>query len=177
MADFKWLENLPPQRKEEELKKHINQLRREIKSREEEINDAEELLSRAQEDVRVLESIELPKSKPISSEFVELRTSPKEKEPLEEMLDEAAVEERHRVEELAQMPMQQIYQSIRDIYNEQAEQKTIYGKQENDDKLYLLQRAMDRKKEAIDKGEYNLTEKAEHLMSVSEQIVKSMYKN
>jgi len=174
MADFKWLENLPPERKEEELKKHINQLRREIKSKEEEINEAEGLLARAQEDVRVLESIEVPKAKPISSDFVEMRTAPKTKEPLEEMLDEAVVEERHRVEEMAQMPMQQIYQSIKEIYNEQAVQKEVYKKQEE---LYLLQRAIDKKKEDIDKGEYSPTEKAEHLMSASERMVKSMYKN
>ncbi|MBW3018731.1 hypothetical protein KY329_00915, partial [Candidatus Woesearchaeota archaeon] len=101
MADFKWLENLTPERREEELRKHISQLREQVKAKQQEIEEAEELLSRAQEDVRVLESIAVPEAKPISAEFVEVRTAPKER--LEQILDETG-DERERVEEISQMP-------------------------------------------------------------------------
>lgn len=178
MADFSWLENLAPERKEEELKKHIEALRKEIKEKEQEILDAEELLEKAQDEVRVLESITVPEAKPISAEFVEVRTAPKRKaEPLEKMLDEAVVDERHRVDELAQQPMQQIYQSIREIYSEQAAGQNTYNQQKDEERLYLLQRAIDRKKEDIESGEYKPTEKAEHLMTAAEAMVKKMYKN
>ena len=110
-------------------------------------------------------------------EFVEVRTAPKPKEPLEHMLDEAAVEERQRVEEISQMPMQQIYQSIKEIYSEQAAQAQVYQQNREEERLYLLHRALDRKKEDIESGEYKPTEKAEHLMSAAEAMVKKMYKD
>lgn len=177
MADFKWLENLTPERREEELKKHIARLRKQIKDAEQELKDSEELLARAEEDVRVLESIAVPEARPISSEFVEVRTAPKRAEPLEQMLDDAVVEERQKVDELAQMPMQQIYQSIREIYSEQAAQGATYMQQREEEKLYLLHRALDQKKEDIETGEYQPTEKAEHLMTAAEAMVKKMYKH
>ncbi|MBW3019391.1 hypothetical protein KY329_04375, partial [Candidatus Woesearchaeota archaeon] len=71
------------------------------------------------------------------------------------------------------MPMHQIYQSIKEIYSEQ--QASTYQKEE--EKLYLLHRALDRKKDDIERGEYKPTEKAEHLMSAAEAMVKKMYKN
>jgi hypothetical protein len=177
MADFKWLDNLTPERKEEELKKHIAQLRKKIKDAEQELRDSEELLTRAQEDVRVLENITVPEAQPISAEFVEVRTAPKQQgQPLEQMLDEAAVEQK-RVEEISQLPMQQIYQSIKEIYSEQAAQGATYMQQKEEEKLYLLQRALDRKKDDIETGEYKPTDKAEHLMTAAEAMVKKMYKH
>ena len=173
--DITKLRKLPPDERIKLLKELKEKLKKAKEEEEQDIEAAESLLEEAAEEQRVLEEIEAPKVKEVKvDELFKLE------EGLEEIAREAPEEEgpgifsEQQIDQyaspLAQQPVENLYQKVKEIQEEIKETgvQTVY--QQN--MINTIGRALYMKEDATEKGEYTPGQKQRELMTLSEQIVK-----
>lgn len=173
--NFDEIRKLVPEERVKTLRELINKLRDEVKKQEQNIQQAEQLLQLAQEeqDARAI----------VRDETSIDTATESEEEPvtLEQHAAQAPRQELERVvrgnqpsyHQIAERPVHELYQELRSIYDREA--ATGVETDQDRERIYQLQRGLAEKRKDIEQGTYKPGDKAEHLMSAAEQMVKKMY--
>lgn len=185
-TDFENLKKLVPEQRVQELKKLINKLREEVEEKERDIQQAEQLLTLAHEEHQALRKIRRDERKTTLEE----KTQPEEQTgTLEETAAEAPridteLEQLLQTRpptgddlwyrQIAQQPIQDMYQELRTIYNREA--ATGIETDADRERIYKLRRGIEAKKHDIETGEYKASAKAKHLLTAAEEMAENMYK-
>lgn len=168
--DFASIEKLSPDKRLQTLKKLIEELQQELRERQAQIETAIAMLKTTEKEVELIEKVEVPKVKEVK---IEELFKPAEG-GLEEKARAMEFDLRREIRETSQRPIEEIYRELKTIYQQQ--QKTGVETEEQRIEVYINRKALEEKRQAIRKGEYSPTEKAEILFTATEELIKRMYK-
>lgn len=170
--NFEQIKKLPPDQRVKVLQELQDQIEKLIKDRKKEIEEAHELLSRAKEELRVLEEVQTPKVKQISVEelFKNEEKDEQNKEGLENIARRIPSPELIR-QNFEQKPIAEIYKRINDVTGDIRESGIITQYQENF--LRAANYEMQDREKAIENRQYRPTEKAQHLLSTAEKLIRN----
>jgi len=177
-VDFNSFKNLSSQRRVEELRKLVDQLRQEIGDREKDIQTAEHLLALSQDEVRKMEQVAVPevtppkKKTPHIEEITEERLLPEEATELEKMLATAPKRE-ELFHEMAHRPAVELYSELHRVYDRG--KQTGVETQLDRDMVYAIRRGLEEKKKDMEGGQYSPESQAKHLLTAAEQMADGMY--
>ncbi len=162
--DFESIKKLPPERRKTALKEVSNMLEQEIAQVKKQLEETERLLLIAETEESILEEIAVPEAKKVEVRELFLK---REGLSLDEQLKQLPDQERQAVQQLSKAPIEDIYQKVKDIYSA-GDETAIRETEERTRDIYAL--AIAAKREAVERGEYAIGEKAEHLMTAAEKL-------
>ncbi len=168
--DFEQIKKLPPDQRVKVLQELENQIQKLISDRKKEIEEAQSLLSRAKDELRVIEEIQTPTQKNISVEEMFKENKNDKKEGLENITSSAIPDPQVIRENFAQRPIADIYKRVNDITKDIRESGVITQYQENF--LRAANYEVQDREKAIENHQYRASEKAEHMLSAAERIIR-----
>ncbi len=158
--DFESIKKLPAERRKKALQDVKAMITQEIDKFKEHLETTEKLLGIAETEASVLEEIAVPETREVEIKGLFKRKG------LEEQIEKLSLEERKAVQEVAKKPIEDVYQRVKDIYTGTEVRDTYEDERTRD--IYALGLAV--KRDAVEKGEYRIGEKAEHLMTAAEKL-------
>lgn len=180
-VDFSRLKKLPPNMRIKALKQLEEEFTKLIEARKKEIEEAQLLLKEAKHELEIIEEIETPKVKTIEVEKLFAKEEKTEETPeLEKIAAEAprglpAEQESYAKFMAEQMSMEQIYNRLQDIQQEQTKTGIETTYQQNF--VEAADRALYFKRQAEEKGIYIPSEKSEELLTTAEKLIKYLKGN
>lgn len=170
--DFEQIKKLPPDQRVKVLQELENQIQKLISERKKEIEEAQSLLSRAKDELRLIEEIEAPVQKNISVEELFGKESKNEKKDGLENIATSAIPDPQVIREnFVQRPIADIYKRVNDITKDIRESGVITQYQENF--LRAANYEVQDREKAIENHQYRASEKAEHMLSAAEKIIRN----
>jgi len=187
MVDFEAIMRLVPERRIEELQQIIEELEGGIEQRERDLAEARRLLAMTLEEQQALNEVrEEPRTISLEDEDIkndaDVQTldatvreeTPQRNEKLEKLLQTRPRTSDELFYQRESRPISELYQELRSIY----EREGASGQQLDDERerLYQISRDIAAKRGDIESGEYKPGEKAAHLLTTAERLLKGMYK-
>lgn len=181
--DFDAICALVPEQRADELKKIIEDLTREIDERQEDLEEAQRLLTLCLEEQVALNVVRNPTPASLEEDFdedveggdLESVAAQAPRQDLEDVVQARPPTPQEALySRTEERPIAELYQELRGIYDREA--ATGVQTEQDRERLYELQRGLSAKREDIESGEYKPDERAAHLLTTAERILKDMYK-
>jgi len=170
LIDFEQIKKLPPDKRVKVLQELENQIQKLILDRKREIDEAQKLLETAKEELRVIEEVETPQIKKISVEEMFKEEKSDKQAGLENIARTEIPNPELIKENLNQRPIVEIYKRVNDVTKDIRETGVITQYQENF--LRAANYEMQDREKAIENHQYRASEKAEHMLSAAEKIIR-----
>lgn len=175
--DLENIKKLPPSDRRNSLIEIRDLLLKEMNKLKIQISEVEDLIGIAEDEGILLEEISVPKAKKIdiSKLFVS-----KDNSSLEEQIRKLPEEQRKTIEALSQQPIEELYIKVKTLseitvgygrINQDNKEDDIYQRnQEFEKRRAIYEVALMEKRKAVEKGEYKIDSKKEHLMTAAEKL-------